>query len=99
MTLDGGEVVLSTDAGEGRVGVVVHPWDVTIARDAPGDSSQNHVRAAIVSVVPVGNRARVRVGPLTAEVTAASVERLGLAPGEVVVASFKATGTRLVELA
>jgi len=32
-------------------------------------------------------------------ITAASVERLGLRPGEPVVASFKATGTRLVPLA
>jgi molybdopterin-binding protein len=42
---------------------------------------------------------KVRVGPLTAELTAASTARLGLAPGQVVVASFKATATRLVPLA
>jgi molybdopterin-binding protein len=40
----------------------------------------------------------VRVGPLTAELTAASVERLALVVGDPVVASFKATGTRLVPL-
>jgi hypothetical protein len=39
------------------------------------------------------------VGPLAAELTAASAERLGLRVGEVVVASFKATATRLVPLA
>jgi molybdopterin-binding protein len=39
------------------------------------------------------------VGPLTAEVTSASAERLALAEGEPVVASFKATATRLVPLA
>jgi molybdopterin-binding protein len=38
----------------------------------------------------------VRVGPVTAEVTAASAERLGLRRGEPVTASFKATGTRLL---
>ena len=37
----------------------------------------------------------MRVGPLTAEITAASAERLGLKEGEVVVAAFKATATRL----
>jgi molybdopterin-binding protein len=42
---------------------------------------------------------RVRVGPLTAEITAASAERLALRPGDVVFASFKASGTRLVPLA
>jgi molybdopterin-binding protein len=56
------------------------------------------VRAPIASVAPVGNRLRVRVGPLVAEVTAASAERLALRPGESVVASFKATGTRLLPL-
>jgi molybdopterin-binding protein len=48
--------------------------------------------------VPVGNRRRVRVGPVTAEITAASSERLGLKAGEVVVAEFKATATRLTPL-
>jgi molybdopterin-binding protein len=41
---------------------------------------------------------RVRVGPLTAEVTASSAERLALASGGKVYATFKATGTRLVPL-
>jgi molybdopterin-binding protein len=35
---------------------------------------------------------------LTAEVTSASVERLGLRTGETVVASFKATTARLTPL-
>jgi molybdate transport system ATP-binding protein len=98
VTLDDGTQIVTTDPGEGRVGVVVYPWEVTLARGAPADSAQNHVLGRIASVVPVGNRVRVRVGPLTAEVTAGSAERLGLRPGETVVASFKATGTRLVEL-
>jgi molybdopterin-binding protein len=49
-----------------------------------------------VSVALLGNRARVRLKTLTAEVTAASVERLALAPGRTVVAGFKATATRLL---
>jgi molybdopterin-binding protein len=49
-------------------------------------------------VFEVGNRVRVRVGPVTAEVTAASAGRLELAAGGVAYASFKATGTRLVSL-
>jgi molybdate transport system ATP-binding protein len=98
VTLVDGTELVSTDEGRGSVGVVVYPWDVTLARVAPEDSSQNHVRAAIAGVAPVGNRLRVRVGPLVAEVTADSAERLGLRPGEHVVASFKATGTRLLPL-
>ena len=64
----------------------------------PSDSAQNHMRAPIESIVPVGNRRRVRVGPLTAEITAASAERLGLKERDVVVAEFKATATRLTPL-
>jgi molybdate transport system ATP-binding protein len=100
VVLDGGAVVFSTDRGEGRVGVVVYPWEVSIApADAPpADSALNHVSAPISSVVTLGNRVRVRVGPLVGEVTAVSAERLALERGEVVVASFKATGARLVPL-
>jgi len=98
VTLEDGTRLLSTDPGAGPVGVVVYPWEVALALEAPVDSTQNHVRAPISTLVPVANRVRVRVGPLTAEITAASAERLGLEPGRTVVASFKATGTRLVEL-
>jgi molybdate transport system ATP-binding protein len=99
VTLDEGGVVWTTDPGTGRVAVAVYPWEVALAREAADDSAVNHVRAPVRSVVSLGNRVRVRVGPLTAEVTAASVERLRLAEGEVVVASFKATGARLLPLA
>jgi molybdopterin-binding protein len=47
----------------------------------------------------LGNRARVALGPLVAEVTTASLERLALREGDAVVASFKATATRLLPLA
>jgi molybdate transport system ATP-binding protein len=98
VVLDDGNIVYSVEPAAGRVGVVVQPWEVAVAREQPADSALNHVRGAITSLVPQGNRVRVRVGALTAEVTAASAERLRLAHGDVVVASFKATGTRLVPL-
>jgi molybdate transport system ATP-binding protein len=98
VALDGGTVAYSVDVGHGRVGLAVYPWEVSLARKAPPDSAVNHLTGAVRSIVRLGNRARVRVGPLTAEVTAASVERLGLAEGQVVVASFKATAARLVPL-
>jgi molybdate transport system ATP-binding protein len=99
VALDEGGLLFSTDAIAGRVGAVVHPWEVAVARQAPADSALNHVTAPIAALVPTGNRVRVRIGPLTAELTAASVERLALRPGEIVVATFKATATRLVPLA
>ena len=94
--LDAGGMVYSSDRASGRVTVVVYPWDVSLGRAAPDDSALNHLREEIVSIAPVGNRARVRLRSLTAELTASSVERLGLRPGDSVVAAFKATGTRLV---
>ena len=91
-----GSLVYSTDEAEGDVAVVVYPWEVSLAREAAPDSALNHVRGPIASLSSVGSRVRVRVGPLVAEVTGASSERLGLAPGQEIVATFKATGTRLL---
>jgi molybdate transport system ATP-binding protein len=99
VALDDGFSALTTDEGHGRAALAVYPWEISLARDAPDDSAVNHVRAPIGSLVQLGNRVRVRVGPLAAEVTAASVERLQLREGEVVVASFKATAARLLPLA
>ena len=96
--LDSGGSAFSTDQAEGRVGLAVYPWEVAVARTEPADSAVNHVRGEVRSLVVLGNRVRVRVGPLTAEVTAASAARLALAEGNAVVASFKATATRLVPL-
>jgi ABC-type sulfate/molybdate transport systems ATPase subunit len=99
VTLDDGGVVYSVDEANGDVEVAVYPWDVSISREPPGDSALNHVRGPIMSLVIVGNRARVQVRGLVGEVTAASAARLGLAEGDVVMASFKAAATRLVERA
>ena len=91
-----GSRVLSTDEGDGEVALLVYPWEITLARAAGDDSSRNHVEGVVEELVPFQNRVRVRVGLLTAEVTAASAERLGLRVGQPVVASFKATGARLL---
>ena len=92
-------LVYSVDRAEGDVAVAVYPWEISIARDRPIDSALNHVEAEIASLVEIGNRARVQVGPLVAEITQRSVERLALREGEQVVASFKAAATRLVSRA
>jgi molybdate transport system ATP-binding protein len=97
--LDDGTLVFSAERGSGRVGVVLHPWEITLARSAPNDSARNHLRAPIAALVPDGDRVRVRVGPLTAEITASAAKELELTPGVTVVASFQATGARLVPLA
>jgi molybdopterin-binding protein len=78
---------------------VVYPWEVSVGRLHQEDSAMNLIRGEIRSVAAVGNRVRVRIGPITAEVTATSADKLELAPGAAAYASFKATGTRLVPLA
>ena len=98
VVLEDGSSIVSTDVAEGDVAVVIYPWDVALARGASGDSMLNHVPGHVASVAPVGNRLRVRVGSITAEITTASAERLGVREGEHLVASFKATGTRLLSL-
>jgi molybdate transport system ATP-binding protein len=94
--LDGGGVLRSTDAASGPVAVVVQPWDVSVGRAEPDDSALNRITGPVGSLYPLSNRVRVTVGPLAAEITAASAERLGLRSGDRATASFKATGTRLM---
>jgi molybdate transport system ATP-binding protein len=96
ITLDSGEVIFSTDAAHGPVHVVVYPWEVLVGHAHQQDSALNVIEGEIRSLVHVGNRVRLRIGELTAEITEASVEKLGLQLGTHAVASFKATGTRLV---
>ena len=96
LALPTGELIRSTDAAEGDAVAVVYPWEVTVSRTPPNDSAQNHIAGIVASLVPVGNRVRVRVGAVTAEITADSSERLGLEVGGRAVASFKASGTRLL---
>jgi molybdate transport system ATP-binding protein len=96
VVLDGGGTAWTTEAGIGRVSLAIYPWEIALSRDVPDDSAVNHIRAPVASVVTLGNRVRARVGPVTAEITGASATRLGLREGEIVVASFKATGARLL---
>jgi molybdate transport system ATP-binding protein len=96
ITLATGERIRSVDPGEGEVAAIVYPWDVTVSRAATEDSAQNHVSGRVATIAPLGNRVRVQIGPLTAEVTAESAAKLALQRGDPAVASFKATGTRLL---
>jgi len=98
VVLTSGERLFSTDEADGDVGVVVYPWEISVAREPANDSALNVVRGDIGTVVEVGNRVRVRIGPITAEVTPSSSARLELSRGGVAYATFKATGTRLVPL-
>jgi len=94
--LEDGTLVTTTDHGDGAVTLAVYPWDITISKNRPNDSAMNVIPGSIVGVTELGNRARVTIGHLTAEITVDSLRRLGLETGQTAFASFKATGTRIV---
>ncbi len=74
------------------------PADVSLHAAEPEGSARNLFRGAIAEIAREGDRARVRVGtapPLTAEITAGSVARMGLRVGDQVWASFKAVEVSL----
>jgi molybdate transport system ATP-binding protein len=101
VTLAGGARVVSVDDLTGSVAAVVRPWDVSLADAHAHDdvSAQNRLRATVTAVTPLGTRARVALAlpePLAADVTAEACERLGLRPGAITLATWKATTTRLV---
>jgi molybdate transport system ATP-binding protein len=103
VALDGGGEVSSPDAGEGPVAVTVFPWDIALAPPGAVDpgSARNHLEVAVVSVTAVGNRVRVGLTapqPLTAELTEPAVERLQIVPGAQLIASWKATATKVLPL-
>jgi molybdate transport system ATP-binding protein len=94
--LDDGTVITTSDIGVGASTLAVYPWDITISMTRPDDSAMNVIGGAITAITELGNRARVTIGPLSAEITVDSLRRLGLEPGRHAYASFKATGTRIV---
>jgi molybdate transport system ATP-binding protein len=102
VTLDGGGAIASTDAARGSVAATVFPWEIVLERGGDASvrsSAQNRVAVEVVSVTAVGGRARVGLAaaqPLVAEVSAAAVRDLALAPGVRAIAAWKASATRLV---
>ena len=102
--LDGGGHATSTDTAEGRVALSVHPWEIELepAGAAGSGSAQNRLPATVAA----GHAPRQphpasrwpRPQPLTAELSQAAADRLALATGVPVVAVWKATATRLVDL-
>src|SRR5690349_25159241 len=82
LELPTGERIRSTDPAEGEAVAVVYPWEITLSQTQPADSAQNHIRGWIASLVPIGNRVRVRLGPITAEITKASSDDLELRVGD-----------------
>jgi ABC-type sulfate/molybdate transport systems ATPase subunit len=96
---EGNAIFLSTEPAVGPVGAVVFPWEVALSMHAPEGSALNRLAGPVRRVSGIGNRVRITVGSepvVVAELTDESIHRMGIAAGVTVVASWKATGTRLV---
>jgi molybdate transport system ATP-binding protein len=98
LAVAGGRIAVVDPGGEGDVFAVVPPSSITLSRSAPEGSARNVFHGIVRELVPEpphGERLRVALDttpPLVAEVTAAGARALGLAPGAMIFASFKATG-------
>ncbi len=99
VALDVGGVVCSDERAEGRVGVAVYPWEISLRPCDDVEGTTNEITATVTSLTPEGGRVRVRLGPLTAECSVEDGERLGLRRGASVAACFSTRHARLVPLA
>jgi molybdate transport system ATP-binding protein len=103
VALDGGGEVTSPEPAAGPVAVTVYPWDIALAPRGsvePG-SARNHLDVEVISVTAVGSRVRIGLAapqPLTAELTEPAVRAMRVVPGQLAVATWKATATRLLPL-
>ena len=81
----------------------MRPWHIAIepsGTEVAASSARNHLRARVTGLAPSRGRVRVALAlpePLAAEVTPEAVASLGLHPGLEVVATWKATASRVVE--
>ena len=96
VALDRGGAVHLADPAHGAVAVLVAPWQITVSHAVADDSALNHIAGRVERVVPLGNRVRVVVAGITAEITPESAARLELRPGAEAVVSWKATSARIV---
>ncbi len=95
-----GRLTVVDPGGASDVFAVVPPTAIVLSRAAPEGSARNIFRGEVTELAPEpphGERIRVALATaprLVAEVTPAGAQALGLAPGAVVFASFKATAVR-----
>ncbi len=90
---DGATVVIA-DAPSGECVAVIRPHSVVLTLDAPASSARNVWPGVVVDLDRRGDRVRVGLDgplPLTAEITVAALDDLGLRPGDTVHAAVKAT--------
>jgi molybdate transport system ATP-binding protein len=94
LATDDGVTVVVADAQPGRSFAVIRPQSIALSRHQDATSARNSWAGTVGDIDRLGDRVRVGVeGPLhlTAEITAAALEDLGLRPGDEVHAAVKAT--------
>jgi len=98
-----GDVVVPwpDDVEPGTDGVIglLRPADVVLHADRPEGSARNVLRGRVEAIDLEGERARVRLSsapPIVAEITLGSLERLGIAEGIPLWASFKAVEVEIL---
>lgn len=89
-----GEADFPLQSGESAV-AIFRPEAVAIHRSDPGGSPRNHFVGTVSFIEPQAHLVRVRMGDLSADITADSVARLNLAVGDRVVFTVKAAEVAL----
>ena len=102
VALDGGGTVLSTEPGEGPVAVSIYPWEIALSPPARAhrlrpEPSPRPRRVGHGRRQPHPRRAAAPQ-PLTAELSDASAHELDLTQGADIIATWKASATRLLRL-
>jgi molybdopterin-binding protein len=86
----------------GDVLVVLRPEDITLAKPdehLPESSARNHLHGRVTRVTLLGYQARVVVDcgfPIVAVITKQSLDEMGIASGQEIVATFKAHSVHLI---
>jgi molybdate transport system ATP-binding protein len=102
VAVEGGDLYLAQELNVGETThVVVDPREVVLSTEPPLGSARNVFVGPVEEIVPeppAGERLRVSIGsrpPMVAEITRGSALSMGLEPGRIAYASFKATGARV----
>ncbi|MFH1389264.1 MAG: ABC transporter ATP-binding protein [Candidatus Margulisiibacteriota bacterium] len=79
--------------------VVVHPEDILLSLEPTKTSARNCLRGTVLSVEPAGliYRTRIKAGEtFVSNITRASAEEIGIAPGKELFLTFKATAVQVI---
>jgi molybdopterin-binding protein len=91
-----------SERSEGRAAAVIRPEDILVSREAVDSSARNSFRGEVLAIADLGAVMSLSVAcggiVFTAFITRVSCSRLGLAAGDAVTLTFKATQVHLLPL-